>query len=69
MFEVEVYKQVHDQKGSSLMRMVIPYHINGKQINKLSADIVEALHTLPRYMMYPTFNYVSGIASWTELEN
>ncbi|MDY0288042.1 MAG: hypothetical protein RBR15_04365 [Sphaerochaeta sp.] len=51
------------------MRMVIPYHINGKQINKLSADIVEALHTLPRYMMYPTFNYVSGIASWTELEN
>ena len=39
------------------MRMGIPFQINIKQRKKLAEDIADALHTLPRYMMYPTCNY------------
>ncbi|MGB4406627.1 MAG: hypothetical protein WBI82_07190 [Sphaerochaeta sp.] len=42
------------------MRMVIPYQISIKQRKKLAEDIADALHTLPRYMMYPTCNYEIG---------
>lgn len=42
------------------MRMVIPYRISAKQRKKLADDIADALHTLPRYMMYPTCNYEIG---------
>ncbi len=42
------------------MKMVVPYQISIKQRKQLAEDIADALHTLPRYMMYPTCNYEIG---------
>ena len=42
------------------MKMIISYNVTGKKRKKLADDISEALHALPRYMMYPTCNYEIG---------
>lgn len=40
--------------------MTIPYNIAGKQRKQLAEDISVALHTIPKYMGYPTCNYQIG---------
>jgi len=42
------------------MIMTIPYKITGKQRKQLAEDISVALHTIPKYMGYPTCNYQIG---------
>lgn len=39
------------------MKMTIPYNITGKQRKQLVVDIRVALHTIPKYLGYPTCNY------------
>jgi hypothetical protein len=36
------------------MKMTIPYKITGKQRKQLAEDISVALHTIPKYLGYPT---------------
>ncbi|WP_312046485.1 hypothetical protein [Anaerotignum sp.] len=40
--------------------MTIPYHITGKQRKQLAEDVSVALHTIPKYMGYPTCAYRIG---------
>jgi hypothetical protein len=40
--------------------MTIPYAITGKQRKQLAEDISVALHTIPKYLGYPTCNYQIG---------
>ncbi|MGI6670010.1 MAG: hypothetical protein ACOX58_00245 [Christensenellales bacterium] len=42
------------------MKMTIPYNITGKQRKQLAEDISVALHTIPKYLGYPTCNYQIG---------
>lgn len=42
------------------MKMTIPYSITGKQRKQLAEDISVALHTIPKYLGYPTCNYQIG---------
>lgn len=42
------------------MKMTIPYNITGKQRKQLAEDISVALHTIPKYMGYPTCSYKIG---------
>ncbi len=42
------------------MKMTIPYAITGKQRKQLAEDISVALHTIPKYLGYPTCNYQIG---------
>ena len=42
------------------MKMTIPYKITGKQRKQLAEDISVALHTIPKYLGYPTCNYQIG---------
>lgn len=42
------------------MKMTIPYKITGKQRKQLAEDISVALHTIPKYMGYPTCAYQIG---------
>ncbi|MDD4428628.1 MAG: hypothetical protein PHG64_09600 [Paludibacter sp.] len=42
------------------MKMTIPYNLTGKQRKQLAEDISVALHTIPKYMGYPTCNYQIG---------
>lgn len=42
------------------MKMTIPYKLAGKQRKQLAEDISVALHTIPKYMGYPTCNYQIG---------
>lgn len=39
------------------MKMTIPYNVTGKQRKQLAEDISVALHTIPKYLGYPTCNY------------
>lgn len=39
------------------MKMTIPYNITGKQRKQLVEDISVVLHTIPKYMGYPTCSY------------
>lgn len=40
--------------------MTIPYNITGKQRKQLAEDISIALHTIPKYLGYPTCSYKIG---------
>lgn len=40
--------------------MTIPYNLTGKQRKQLAEDISVALHTIPKYLGYPTCNYQIG---------
>jgi len=40
--------------------MTIPYNITGKQRKQLAEDISIALHTIPKYLGYPTCSYQIG---------
>ena len=42
------------------MKMTIPFNISGKQRKQLAEDISVALHTIPKYMGYPTCSYKIG---------
>lgn len=42
------------------MKMTIPYNLTGKQRKQLADDISVALHTIPKYMGYPTCSYQIG---------
>lgn len=42
------------------MKMTIPYNITGKQRKQLAEAISVALHTIPKYLGYPTCNYQIG---------
>ena len=42
------------------MKMTIPYNLTGKQRKQLAEDISVALHTIPKYLGYPTCNYQIG---------
>lgn len=42
------------------MKMTIPYNTTGKQRKQLAEDISVALHTIPKYLGYPTCNYQIG---------
>jgi len=42
------------------MKMTIPYNITGKQRKQLAEDISIALHTIPKYLGYPTCSYQIG---------
>ena len=42
------------------MKMTIPYNITGKQRKQLAEDISVALHTIPKYLGYPSCNYQIG---------
>lgn len=42
------------------MKMTIPYNITGKHRKQLAEDISVALHTIPKYLGYPTCNYQIG---------
>ena len=42
------------------MKMTIPYNLPGKQRKQLAEDISVALHTIPKYLGYPTCNYQIG---------
>ena len=42
------------------MKMTIPYNITGKQRKQLAEDISVALHTIPKYLGYPTCSYKIG---------
>lgn len=42
------------------MKMTIPYNITSKQRKQLAEDISVALHTIPKYLGYPTCSYQIG---------
>lgn len=42
------------------MKIKIPYNITGKQRKQLAEDISVPLHTIPKYMGYPTCSYQIG---------
>ncbi|NLG16677.1 MAG: hypothetical protein GX556_05030 [Fibrobacter sp.] len=42
------------------MKMTIPYNLTGKQRKQLAEDISVALHTIPKYLGYPTCSYQIG---------
>jgi len=42
------------------MKMTIPYKATGKQRKQLAEDVSVALHTIPKYMGYPTCAYQIG---------
>lgn len=42
------------------MKMTIPCNITGKQRKQFAEDISVAIHTIPKYMGYPTYNYQIG---------
>ncbi len=42
------------------MKMTIPYNITDKQRKQLAEDISVTLHTIPKYLGYPTCNYQIG---------
>lgn len=42
------------------MKMTIPYNLTGKQRKLLAEDISVALHTIPKYLGYPTCSYQIG---------
>lgn len=42
------------------MEMTIPYNITGKQRKQLAEDVSVALHTIPKYLSYPTCSYQIG---------
>lgn len=42
------------------MKMTIPYNLIGKQRKQLAEDVSVALHTIPKYMGYPTCAYQIG---------
>lgn len=49
------------------MKMTIPYNLTGKQRKQLAEDISVALHTIPKYMGYPTCNYQIGDCKLTDI--
>lgn len=42
------------------MKMTIPYNLIGKQRKQLAEDVSVALHTIPKYLGYPTCSYQIG---------
>lgn len=50
----------YQTKEAQNIKMTIPYHIIGKQRKQLAEDVSVALHTIPKYLGYPTCAYRIG---------